>query len=69
MMAHDRDVIAFPLEARQFQSTAALKTFYSHAKHIVEQSLEDAAKLGSQFRLIDTYFRPVIPSELFDVIL
>jgi hypothetical protein len=69
MMVHDCDVLAFPLEARQFQLTAALKIFYSHAKPIVEQSLEDAAKLGNQFRLIDTYFRPVIPPELFDVIL
>jgi hypothetical protein len=69
MMVHDRDVLAVPLEARQFQSTTALKTFYSHAKPIVEQSLEDAAKLGSQFRLIDTYFHPVIPPELFNVIL
>jgi hypothetical protein len=46
MMAHDRDVLAFPFECRHLQSTATLKSFYQHAKPIVEQSIEDASKLG-----------------------
>jgi hypothetical protein len=69
MMAHDRDLFSFPFETRQFQSTAILKAFYNHAKSIVEVSLKGAAQLGTRFQSINTYFRPVISAELFNVIL
>jgi hypothetical protein len=52
MMRHDRDLLAFPMECRRLQSTATLNTFYRQAKPIVEQSLEDAQKLGRNFRRI-----------------
>jgi hypothetical protein len=69
MMAHDRDVFAVSMEFRRLQSTAALVAFYQHAKPIPEQSMEDAPKLGRNFRHINDYFRPVIPAALFDIIL
>jgi hypothetical protein len=69
MMAHDRAIFEFPFESRKLQSTAILRTFYSHAKGIVETSLKEAAQLGSRFIHIDSYFRPTISADLFDVIL
>jgi hypothetical protein len=69
MMAHDRDILAFPFECRYLQSTATLKSFYQHAKPLVEKSIKDASNLGDQFRYIDHYFRPLIPLTLFDMIL
>jgi hypothetical protein len=69
MMAHDRDIFDFPFESRKLQSTAVLSAFYSHAKHIVETSLKQAAQQESRFLRIDSYFRPTIPATLFDVIL
>jgi hypothetical protein len=68
-MAHNRDLFSFPFETRHFQSTAILKAFYTHAKPIVEVSLKGAAQLGTRFQSIDTYFRPVISAELFNLIL
>jgi hypothetical protein len=59
MMAHDGNLLAFTFECRHLQSTATLKAFYQHAKPLIKKSIEDATKLGDQFRHIDTYFRPV----------
>jgi hypothetical protein len=46
-----------------------LTAFYQHTKPIVETSIQDAAKQNNAFRPIDGYFRPLIPANLFNVIL
>jgi hypothetical protein len=69
MLAGDRDILAFPFYRRQAQSTATLRDFYKWAKPFVNKSIHDANELGSRFRRLDSYFRPTVPPELFDVIL
>jgi hypothetical protein len=69
MMQHDRLIFDFPFECRKLQSTAILKAFYTHAKPIVELSIKQALQFGPQFQPITTYFRPLIPAHLFDIIL
>jgi hypothetical protein len=72
MMLHDRNVFAYPLEARQLQSTSALHAFYQHAKPIVKTSIKDSLRLGSRFRPLNHCFPPVLyttPQHIFDIIL
>jgi hypothetical protein len=69
MMAEDRDILAFPFEHPHLQSTPALGTLFTWANSLVAKSISDANELGSHFRHIDNYFRPLIPPELFDIIL
>jgi hypothetical protein len=72
MMQHDRNLLAYPMEGQRLQSTTTLNTFYRHAKPIVEKSIEDAQKLGQNFRRMNDHFQPIrqlIPEALFDVIL
>jgi hypothetical protein len=72
MMLHARDVFAYPLEARQLQSTSVLHAFYQHAKPIVETTIKDSLRLGSRLRPLDHYFLPVlhtIPQHIFDIVL
>jgi hypothetical protein len=69
MMQRDRPIFDFPFDGRKLQSTALLKAFYLHAKPIVEVSLQQALQLGPLFQLITSYFRPIIQTHLFDVIL
>jgi hypothetical protein len=69
MMAHDRDIFAYPMDSRHLQSTPTLQAFYQHAKPIAEKSIADALKIGWNFRPIDVYFRPLIPQAIFDIIL
>jgi hypothetical protein len=70
MLASDRDILSMEFDRRYNQTTASLRTFYVWAKPLVDKSTHDANELGSQFRPIDTYFRrPLLPPELFDVIL
>jgi hypothetical protein len=67
MMVHDHDMFSFPIELRTLQST--LKTFYQHAKPIVEISLKEALDFGPSFRRINDHFRPLIPAFLFDILI
>jgi hypothetical protein len=69
MLASDRVILSMSFDRRYTQTTASLRTFYAWAKPLVDKSTHDANGLGSQFRRIDTYFRPLILPELFDVIL
>jgi hypothetical protein len=69
MFAGDRDILAFPFDCRQAQSTATLRAFYKWDKPLVHTSIHDANELGSCFRRIDSYFRTTVPPELFDEIL
>jgi hypothetical protein len=69
MLVGDRDILAFSFDRRQVQNTETLHTFYVWAKPLVDHSIHVANELGSRFRRIDDYFRPVIPPELCDVIL
>jgi hypothetical protein len=69
MLAGNSDILAFPFDRRQAQSMATLRAFYKWAKPLVHTSIHDANELGSRFRRIDSYFRPTVPPELFDVIL
>jgi hypothetical protein len=69
MLASDRDILSVSFDYRYSQTTASLHTFYAWAKPIVDKSTHDANDFGSHFRRIDSYFRPSIPPELFDVIL
>ena len=71
MLVQDREIFAKPFEVRETHSTRQLKQFYQWAKPLVKQSLIDAAKHGTKFKTIDTYFlpkKPTIPAHLFDVI-
>jgi hypothetical protein len=69
MMAEDRDILAFPFEHRSLQTTHTLGAFFTWAHPLVAQSISDANELGARFRHIDSYFQPLIPTELFDIIL
>jgi hypothetical protein len=69
MLAGDRDILAFSFDRRQVQNTETLHTFYVWAKPLVDHSIHVANELGSRFRRIDDYFRPIIPPELCEVIL
>ena len=70
MLAKDREIFAFPIEARENHSTSRLQTFFNWAKPIVHQSIKDAELVG-QTKPITEYFlptRPVIPPDLLSVI-
>jgi hypothetical protein len=70
MLADDRDILAFPFAHRHLQSTAQLTAlFFTWATPMVDKSISDANELGACFRRIDSYYRPLIPNALFDVIL
>jgi hypothetical protein len=69
MLVGDRDILALPFDRRPAQNTQTLRSFYTWAKPLVDNSIHDANELGSRFRRIDSYFRPTVPPELFDVIL
>ena len=69
MLSADRDILSYPYAARSEQTTSALQAFYKWAKPLVDKSVRDAVEMGQSFRRIDSYFRPRIPQELFDVIL
>jgi hypothetical protein len=69
MLAGDRDILLLPFSHRQDHTTRSLRVFFTWVKPLVDNSIHDANDLGSRFRQIDSYFRPTIPPELFDVIL
>jgi hypothetical protein len=69
MLAGDRDILSLPFVRRQDHTTRSLRAFVNCAKPLVDNSIHDTNDLGSRFRRIDSYFRPTIPPELFDVIL
>jgi vacuolar-type H+-ATPase catalytic subunit A/Vma1 len=69
LLVGDRDILAFPFDRRQTQSTATLHDFYKWVKPLVNKSIHDANELGSRFRRLDSYFRTPVPPELFDLIL
>jgi hypothetical protein len=69
MLAGNRDILTLPFDRRQVQNTTNLRTFYAWANTLVDNSIHDANELGSRFCPIDSYFRPTVPPELFDVIL
>jgi hypothetical protein len=69
MLAGDRDILSFPFAHSQAQTTRSLRDVFTWAKPLVDNSIHVANDLGSRFRRIDSYFRPTIPQELFDVIL
>jgi hypothetical protein len=67
MLAGDRDILLLPFANCQTQTTRSLRAFFTWAKPLVDNIIHDANGLGSRFRRIDSYFRPTIPPELFDV--
>jgi hypothetical protein len=69
MLAGDCDILSLPFAHRQTQTAHSLWAFFTWAKPLVDNSIHDANDLGSRFCRIDSYFRPTIPPELFDVIL
>jgi hypothetical protein len=69
MLAGDRDILSLAFAHHQEQTTRSLRAFFTWAKPLVDNIIHVANDLGSRFRRIDSYFRPTIPQELFDVIL
>jgi hypothetical protein len=69
MLSADRYIFAFPFEHRHLQSTSALGAFFTWANPLAAKSISDANELGSHLRHTDSYFRPLVPADLFDVIL
>jgi hypothetical protein len=69
MLVPDRNIFVFPFEHRHLQPTTSLSAFFNWANPLVAKSISDANELGPHFRHIDSYFRPLIPTELFDIIL
>jgi hypothetical protein len=69
MLASDRAIFHYSLDKRQSHNTNQLRNFLSFARPVVKLSIQQAKDMGSRFRPIDEYFRPVIPQHVIDAIL
>jgi hypothetical protein len=69
MLSADRALFTHPYEYWIDQPTTRLHTFLHRMRLTVKVSLAQAADMGTNFRSIDSYFSPLIPPALFDVIL
>jgi hypothetical protein len=69
MLASDRSIFHYPFAQRETHNTNQLRNFLSFARPVVTTSIQQAQDMGSNFRTIDDYFRPVIPQHVIDAIL
>jgi hypothetical protein len=69
MLASDRSIFHYPLAKRRTHNTNQLRNFLSFARPVVKISLDQAKDMGSNFKTVDEYFRPVIPQHVIDAIL
>jgi hypothetical protein len=69
MLAADRSLFTETYEYWLDKPTTLLQTFLQRMRTMVKVSVAQAADMGANFRPIDSYFLPLIPPELLDVIL
>jgi hypothetical protein len=69
MLAADRSLFTEDYDHWLTQPTSQLLTFIKRMKTTVKVSVAQAADMGPNFRAIDSYFSPLVPALLFDIIL
>jgi hypothetical protein len=69
MLAADRSLFTKPYDYWITQPTTQVLTFLKRMKPTVKVSVAQAADMGANFRSIDSYFPPLVPAHLFDLIL